>query len=165
MLLSFQTGFNLLNAAVVYAILESIPGLGPSSDTTEPRHLKLVTVSSLCPFTLISLFMPLVLSLTWSSRLRSPCNKLWRLFRDAQLASSSSSPAEPSMSSAKRGLVTVLPPMLTVPSRFSKESVMTLSRNMLKRVGESSHPCRTPTVVRNQSLMLLLKRTALVAWS
>ena len=39
---------------------------------------------------------------------------------------------------------------------------MILSRNMLKRVGESRHPCRTPTVVRNQSPMLLLKRTALV---
>ena len=41
--------------------------------------------------------------------------------------------------------------------------VTILSRNMLKRVGESSHPCRTPTVVRNQSPMLLLKRTAPVA--
>ena len=40
---------------------------------------------------------------------------------------------------------------------------MILSRNMLKRVGESRHPCRTQTVVRNQSLMLLLKRTALEA--
>ena len=28
---------------------------------------------------------------------------------------------------------------------------------------ESRHPCRTPTVVRNQSPMLSLKRTALVA--
>ena len=44
-------------------------------------------------------------------------------------------------------------------------SVMILSRNMLKRVGESRHPCRTPTVVRNQSPMLLLKKTALVALS
>ena len=34
---------------------------------------------------------------------------------------------------------------------------------MLKSVGESRHPCQTPTVVRNQSPMLLLKRTALVA--
>ena len=34
---------------------------------------------------------------------------------------------------------------------------MILSRNMLKRVGESRHPCLTPTVVRNQSPMLLLK--------
>ena len=43
---------------------------------------------------------------------------------------------------------------------------MILSRNMLKRVGESRHPCRTPTVVQNQSpMLLLLKRTALVALS
>ena len=43
-LLSFQTGFNLVNAAVVCAILESIPGLEPSSVITELRYLKLVTV-------------------------------------------------------------------------------------------------------------------------
>ena len=43
-LLSFQTGFYLANAAVVCAILESILGLEPSSLTTEPRYLKRVTV-------------------------------------------------------------------------------------------------------------------------
>ena len=36
---------------------------------------------------------------------------------------------------------------------------MILSRNMLKTMGESRHPCRTPIVVRNQSPMLLLKKT------
>ena len=41
--LSFQTGFSLLNAAVVCAVLESISGLEPSSVITEPRYLKLVT--------------------------------------------------------------------------------------------------------------------------
>ena len=45
----------------------------------------------------------------------------------------------------------------------AKASVMILSRNMPKRVGESRHPCRTPNVVQNQSPMLPLKRTALVA--
>ena len=40
--LSFQIGFNLVNAAVVCAILESISGLEPSSVITEPRYLKLV---------------------------------------------------------------------------------------------------------------------------
>ena len=40
---------------------------------------------------------------------------------------------------------------------------MILSRNMLKRVGESRHPCQIPSVVQNHSPMLLLKRTALVA--
>ena len=41
-LLSFQTGFNLVNAAAVCAILENILGLEPSSVITEPRYLKLV---------------------------------------------------------------------------------------------------------------------------
>ena len=53
-LLSFQTGFNLVNVAAVCAILESISGLEPSSVITEPWYLKLVTV------TLISVLMPLV---------------------------------------------------------------------------------------------------------
>ena len=60
-LLSILTGFSTDNAAVVCAILESISGLEPSSVLTEPRYLKLVTVSSFCPFTLISVLMPLVL--------------------------------------------------------------------------------------------------------
>ena len=61
-LLSFQTGFNLIvNAAVVFVILECISGLEPSSVITQPRYLKLVTVSRFCPFTVISVLMPLVL--------------------------------------------------------------------------------------------------------
>ena len=52
--LSFQTGFKLVNAAVVCAILESISGKEPSSVMTEPMYLKLVTVSRFCPFFLIS---------------------------------------------------------------------------------------------------------------
>ena len=60
-LLSFQTGYNIVNAAVVCAILESISGLEPSSVITEPRYLKLVTVSSFYQFTLISVLMPRVL--------------------------------------------------------------------------------------------------------
>ena len=60
-LLLFQTVFNLVNAAVVCTILESISGLEPSSVITEPRYLKLVTVLSFCPFAFISVLMPLVL--------------------------------------------------------------------------------------------------------
>ena len=60
-LLSFQTGFNLVIAAVVCAILERISRLEASSVITEPRYLKLVTVSSFYPFTLISVLTPLVL--------------------------------------------------------------------------------------------------------
>ena len=32
--------------------------------------------------------------------------------------------------------------------------------DMLRRVGESRHPCQTTTVFQNQSPMLVLKRTA-----
>ena len=46
-LLSIQTGFSLVNAAVVCAILESISGLEPSSVLTEPRNLKLVARAAL----------------------------------------------------------------------------------------------------------------------
>ena len=46
MLLSFQTSFNLVNAAVVCAILVSISCLEPSSVITEPKYLKLVAVST-----------------------------------------------------------------------------------------------------------------------
>ena len=75
LLLSFQTAFSLVDAAVVCAILESIPGLEPSTAITEPRYLKLVTVSSFCPFTLISVLMPLVLfviSLVFSALIFAP---------------------------------------------------------------------------------------------
>ena len=60
-LLSIQIGFSLVSAAVACAILQSNSGLEPSSVITEPSYLKLVTVSSFCPFTLISVLMPLVL--------------------------------------------------------------------------------------------------------
>ena len=49
-LLSIQTGFSFVNAAVACAILQSNSGLEPSSVITEPRYLKLVTVSSLCHY-------------------------------------------------------------------------------------------------------------------
>ena len=39
-------------------ILERTSGLEPSSETTPPRYLKLVTVPSFCPFTFISLDPP-----------------------------------------------------------------------------------------------------------
>ena len=42
-LLSFQTGFNLVSAAFVCAVLESIPGLELSSVISELRYMKLVT--------------------------------------------------------------------------------------------------------------------------
>ena len=70
MLLSLQMGFSFVRAAVACAILERTSGLEPSSETTAPRYLKLVTVPNFCPFTFISLWMPLalfVISLVFSA--------------------------------------------------------------------------------------------------
>ena len=118
MVLSFQTGFSLVNAAVICAtaILEIVLGLEPSSDTTEPRYLKLRTVQSFCPFILISLSMRLVFFI-------SLIFMLWAVEalsrHSTNFASPFSSSAKPSMSSAKRRLVIALPPLLTVHSRSS----------------------------------------------
>ena len=74
-LLSIQTGFSLVSAAVVCAILESTSVLEPSSDTTELWYLTRVTVSSFYPFTLTSVLMPLVLfvnSLVFSALISMP---------------------------------------------------------------------------------------------
>ena len=43
MLLSLQMGFSFVRAAVACAILERTSGLKPSSETTAPRYLKLIT--------------------------------------------------------------------------------------------------------------------------
>ena len=123
MFLSFHKGFNLVSAAVVCAILASISGLEPTSVIIDPKYLKLVTVSSLCPLTLTSVLMPCVLfviSLVFSALISMPYDVDVFSRRSTTLTSSCSSPAKPSMSSAKRRLVIVLPPMLTVPLWFSK---------------------------------------------
>ena len=117
MLLSFQTGFNLANAAVVCAILESISGFESSSDTTEPRYLKLVTASGFCPFTLIYLLTLLVLcviNLVFTALISMPLAMV-ALSRRSTYFASSSSPPKPSMLLAKRRLVIVLPPTWSFP--------------------------------------------------
>jgi len=62
-------------------------------------------------------------------------------------ASSVMLPAIRSMSSAKRRLLMLRPPILTLPSKDSRASVIICSRKMLKRQGDGRHPCLTPTVV------------------
>ena len=166
-MLSLQMGFSFVRAAVACAILERTSGLEPSSETTAPRYLKLVTVPCFCPFTFISLWMPLalfVISLVFSA-LISILYLVQVLSRLSRASSSCSSSARASMSSANRRLVIFLPPMLTFPSCSSRASDMICSRKMLKRVGDRRHPCLTPTVVLNHSPMLPFIWTALVALS
>ena len=77
------------------------------------------------------------------------------LLRISTRASSScSSSGRTSMPTTNRKMVIFLPPMLTFPSCFSRALDMILSRKMLKSVGDSRHPCLTPTVVLNHSRML-----------
>ena len=107
MLLSFQTGFNLANVAVVCAILESISDLEPSSVTTQPRYLKLY-------FDLCVNATGVVINLIFAAMISMPSALEALSRRSTNFASSSSFPAKPSMSSAKRRLVIVLLPMLLV---------------------------------------------------
>ena len=153
MFLSFQTTFNLVTVTVVWAILDSTSGLDPLSDTIAPRYLKLWTVSSFLLSMAMSV-LPLVLfviNCVFSALICMPyaveASSRW----STNLTSSCSCPARPSMSSAKRTFIIVLPPILTVPSWSSSASAIILSKKMLKRVGESRHPWRTPIVVRNHS--------------
>ena len=140
-LLSFQTGFKLVNAAVACAILENISGLEPSSIITEPRYLKLVTFSSFCPFTLISVLMPLILfviSLVFSALISMP-QAVKALSRRSTNFASSSSSAKPSMSSTKRRLVIVLPPMLTERLERQLAAVSELPNDQPHQSPKQSH--------------------------
>ena len=156
--LSFQMVLSLASAAVAWAILARISGLDPSSVMIAPRYLNRLTQSSFSPLTLMSVLKPLVLfviSLVFSALICMPKAVEVLSMRSTNSASSSSLPARPSMSSAKRKFVIFLPPMLTVPS-WSLCVSHNSSKKMLKRVGESTQPCLTPTVVY-QSPMLLLR--------
>merc|ERR1712121_148988 len=75
MFLSLQIGWSFASTAVVCAILATISGLEPSSEMMEPRYLKVFTVSSLVPLTLISLVLPwglFVMSLVFSALISIP---------------------------------------------------------------------------------------------
>ena len=73
-LLSFETGFNLVNAAVVYAILESISGLSLWQFQASVHLFWSLCWHGWC-----------CLSSAWSSQHWSLSRRLWRLCRDTQL--------------------------------------------------------------------------------
>ena len=168
MFLSSQMILSFVSAAIVWIILERISGMDPSSVTMAPKYLKLWTVFTFSPLTLMLLRMPLVLlviNLVFSAPICMPYVVEVLSRRSTRVANSTSEPARPSMSSPKRKFEIVLPPILTVDLWSSSASAMILSRNMLKSVGESRQPYLTPTVVLNQSPVLPLKQAALVALS
>ena len=58
MFLSFHMVLSFVNAPIVWAILDTISCFDPSSVTTEPKYLKLWTVSSFWPPILTSKLIP-----------------------------------------------------------------------------------------------------------
>ena len=159
MFLSLNMIFSLERASIVSAILERISGFDPSLEMIAPRYLKFSTSSSLWPFILISLWKPLGLFVI-TFVLSGPISILYLVVvlsrRSVRTPASSSSSAFMTMSSAKRKLIMSLPPMLILPSWSSKASRMILSRKMLKRVGESRHPCALWCSFRLWNLLALL---------
>ena len=166
LLFSLQIGLSFVTAAASCAIHEWIFGFEPSSETIAPRYLKLVTVHSFCPVTLISLLIPLAL-LVISFVFSALISILYLMQVLSRLSnrpySSCSSLARASMSSAYRRLVINLPSMLTFPSCSSRASDLIRSKKMLKNVGDRRHHFLTPIVVLNHSPMLPFIWTALVA--
>ena len=150
------------------AILEGISGFDPSLEMIASRYLKFSTSFSLWPFILISLWKPVRLFVI-TFVLSGPISILNVVMvvtrRFTRTPAFSSFTAFTTMPSAKPKLVISRPPMLTLPSWSSNASHMILSSKMLKRVGESRHPCRTPTVVLNHYPVLTLNSTALWALS
>ena len=110
LLFSLQMSCSSVRAAVACAILERISGLQPSSETTAPRYLKLVTVPSFCIFTFISIWMPLalfVISLVFAALISILYFISVSSTLSTRASSSCSSSASESMSVANRRLVNI----------------------------------------------------------
>ena len=128
-----------------------------------PRYLKFSTASSLWSVILIFLWKPFGL-FGIIFLLSGPISSLYIVLvisrQSTRTPASSSSSAFTAMSSAKRKLV--ISRLRCWHYHHGHPTPHTwFSRKMLKRVGESRHPCRTPTVVLKQSPVLPLNRTAL----
>ena len=165
MLLSLQMGFSFVRAAVACAILERTSGLEPSSETTAPRYLKLVTVPNFCPFTFISLWMPLalfVISLVFSALI----SILYLVRRDFLLELLA--PALPQLEHLchrQTQIGNISAAYANLPIMFFQGIRHDPFEKNVEGVGDRRHPCLTPTVVLNHSPMLQFIWTALVALS
>ena len=74
-----------LSMLLLSVILESISGLEPSSVITQPRYLKLMTVSRFCPFTFGLCVDATGVVCCQLGFLSTLCRGLWRFCRDTQL--------------------------------------------------------------------------------
>ena len=154
MFLSFQMIFSQNIVCVACAILDRISCFEPSSVTIALRYLNWLTVSSIFSLILMSSLMPsalFVITFVFSVVI-SMLNALAVLLRC--LMSSFNSPslqARPLISSTNCRLVMTLSPKLMVPAWSSRASIISFSRRMFKRVGESKQPCLTQGQVQNYS--------------
>ena len=158
-MLSLQTDFSFVRAAVACAIIRRISGLEQSSETSAPNYLKLVTIHSFCPFTLIYPWMPLVLFVISSvySALLSILYLVKDLSRLSIRASSSwYSSAKAAVSPGKCRSV-MLPPKLTFPSCCSRASDMIRLRNILERVARMTDDADSFVVLAELYVALLRK--------
>ena len=141
MLLLFQTDFNLINAAVICAILESILGLKPSSGFNWAQVLESFDCLKLLP-----IYFDLLVDATGVGLLSTDLHAVEVLLRcSTNFARFSSSPAKPGCHQWNRDWWLFC--LKSWQCLWPKASVMILSGNMLKRMGESQHPRWTPTVL------------------
>ena len=131
--------FSLERAAVVWAILERILGFDPSMEMIPGIWSSpLLLASDLLYWSLFRSHLCCLSSLL-SCLDQSPFCTLYWLYRDSLPGRQLLPLLHLRVSSAVRKLMISRPPMLT----SCNASHMILSREMLKRVGESRHPCRT----------------------
>ena len=103
----------LISVAAVIAIQARTSCFDLSSETIALRYLNFFTVSSFSPLAVMSRCIPLllfVINFVLFALISMP-----QAVEDLSFLSSCSEPASPSISSAKRRFVNVLPPMLTIP--------------------------------------------------
>ena len=130
---------------------------GCKTTVQQQQQLEACTVSRFCPFTVISLRMPLalfVISLVFSALI----SILYLVQVLSRFQLGLLIPAPPQLEDlchlANSRLVIFLPHMLTLLPCSSRASDMIRLRKMLMKVGDKRHPCLTLTVVLNHSHML-----------
>ena len=168
-MLLFHTLVSLAIAAVAVAIHIQISVLHvPSFVRVAPKYLKLDTGFQFLPSIMmltLSLFVLFTITLDFTVLISIPCALAVAVSLFVSSCNSLLLPAMRSLSSPKRKLQIGLPPMEIVEVWSWRVSCIILSRNRLKSVEESMHPCLTPMVIWKNLPNWLFRRTVLVAWS
>ena len=125
--------FSFVRAAVACAILKRTSAFRPSSETTAPRYMKLVTVPNFILPICLYFFLAIGAVCHQFDILGPDLSYLVQVSSrlSTRASSSCSFSARASMSSANRRLVIFLPPMITYLSCSSRAPDMIPSRKML----------------------------------